>query len=500
MEKSLTLEHGGPVELFEINFDSPGVYELLGSTGVGKTSVLKGIDHLSGKNVDLTVTDGYSSGQVKGFGVVAPIGGRKRRKGELDVEMLDVERFSLSDLVDPPIKNPVAADRHRIKALISLRGVDANPADYYELVGGSAVLEKMLPPDKIQTDDPVLLATRIKAALDGMALSQAGSGEHEMTHARSAMAEFEGVDLTAEHDSATLQQAHDSARRRCDLLEEQARAAVLATDNQILAKESLRKAEESYSGPNVMHANEDVMHAKGSHSTLEARLNTLKQAIEDTERKFRETNHALRGAQAALKAAEQHHNTCQLWTDTLREKIETPDPADVAEAASHAIESSENLENGVRIRDALGSRNRARVHQDKAEAFLTQANRYRECAARIPDVLTTLIDCDSIRAASVDGETRLVVDHKRGKMTLFADLSDGERVRLSIDATVPRLAERSGPSVFAVPQRIWQDLAPSDKSEIDRYAELNNIYIVAAQVTDGALRVARWHQVEQIPA
>lgn len=497
MDTKFEIFNGGPVKYFAIDFsEGPGLYELNGTKGVGKTSVLKGLNLVAGHKVDLTVTEGELSGQVRGFGVMAPIGGKKRPKGKLEVDTIENKKFSLEDLVDPPYDDENARDKHRIKAIIGLRNVVAEQADFFELVGGKENLEKLLPPEKLDTDDPVVLAGRIKDALETKARIEEATAEHEAGHAKGCRDNPDGIDSTRPHNSSELQAAYDKAKEREMDLQNKAQNARDDAERRRLAKESLDRAVAEYQGPKVESAQETLNAAKNATALATAKQTDLEERIAELQRQLAAAKAEVgtckiseKAADDALKAAQSHEETCRQWQETINSSpVLPPSDADIV-AADQALETAKQaMEYGVKVRTLLDNEKRAKEHDKKAAAATARGEQYRALAAQTFDVLTKLVEAPGIRVESVNEHPRLVVMHpKRGK-TLFEQLSDGERVRYAIDATLVKL---HGPALAPLPQRIFQDLPPADRLEISKFGQSRNIYIVGAQVTDGDLRVRR---------
>lgn len=497
MSQTVELENCGVVDRFAIDFSAgPGVYELSGSKGVGKTTVIKSVELLLGRKVTLTVTDGELSGEVRGFGVVAPIGGKRRRRGKLEVSALESDtNFTIEDLIDPPIKDPVAADKHRIKALVSLRGTIAEPADYYDLVGGKTALEKLLTPDELKTDDPVTMARYVKEALERKAREQESIRDTWLGHAQACIDSARDVDINAGHDSHVLQADYDAAKT--EQIRVQAKVKEFAADaaKRLIASAELKKAKDvAASAVNIRDAEQSYKDSEVSVGLCESDVSyatlALQRASEELDKAKSRRSVAIdrrQEAYNALEAAKAHQASLDKWEKSLAvAPVEPPSQLDIA-GADNAVDCAKRaLEYGVVVRQAIASLHQAQEHNKLSSAAGELGQRYREQSRGVMDILTQCVDCPSIRVESVDGEPRLVVDHpKRGK-TLFAQLSDGERVRHVIDAVVGQLPD-GGPSLFTLPQRTWQDLPPKDRAEVHSYCRSKGIYTVTAQVTDGEI-------------
>lgn len=493
---TVVVENARAVEYFELDLSAgPGVYELRGTRGLGKSTVLDAIDFLAGRRVTMTVTDGKQAGSVRGFGVVAPIGARKRRRGDLEISALDAEKFSLDDIVSPAIKDPVAADALRIKALVSLRRVEAEPADYYELFGGRMRLEALIAPDKLATDDPVLLASRIKDAVEAQARQSQARSANERQHAEGYRLQAEGADLSQASDPAELRAALTGALNAENALRAKRARHMAEETARVAAVESLRVERAEYAGPSAARATEKAEATRAEITAASDRISELREALRAEEAQLKLLESELRGDEQAEKTAKAHERLCAQWEAMAAAPV-TPDVADgELSGAAAAVEAAQlAMEGAVRVRDALAALESARKHKRDAEAAETEVERYRALAAGVFDVLSRLVKCPDISIESVNGFPRCVVRHKRRGRTLYCELSDGERVISALNAILDCLGT---PALLPVGQRLWQDLPPADRDRLDTYAATHEVYLIGAQVTDDETLCVRRYRAQE---
>jgi len=478
MNSKFELTNVGPIKgQFSIDLSAgPGLYELRGGKGTGKSTILSALSLISGHKVSLTVYDGELSGQIKGFGVVAPVGSRKRKKGELELETIDTTRCDLGDLIDPDGKTAETRDAARIKALAALSNLRMVPSDFYELVGGQQSFDELGVQD---SDDAVTMCGRVKSAIEEQARRHESLAEREQGYAKANSERCDGIDVNSEYDPNILAMAAETAARDLVRLKDGRERRLTAEKQRASATEALAKATADYTGPSVEEAAANVEKATEKRDKLR---DQLVKAVAN-----------LRIAEEKATAAEQHHRTTVAWRVTLAEEL-PPEVIEqqIAEAQIKLETARADQEMGVRIRDALQASEQAAKHKRAAEQAITIAKRYRAIAGNVWDVLTSKLATHELKIESVDGYPRLVVQHpKRGKTVYDCDngLSDGERVRVAIDEMLPRL---KSPGLLPLPQRIWQDLPPKDRSEIARYAMEKGLYVFAAQVTDDDLGVYRY--------
>lgn len=479
----------GPIEgVFSIDLSKgPGAYEFRGARGTGKTTCISSIDWLAGHKVDVTLHDGSPSGKVEGFGVVAPIGGRKRRKGEFELDTIDAEKFSLTDLIDPPGQTPEVRDAHAIKALAVLSEAKVDAAMYYELAGGQAAFDAL---GVQETTDPVLLATRIKTAYGTHALARQRTAEAEAAHAAPLEHVPDDLDMSQSCDLTSLGTIRDEARDKHQSMgiERDNGIAKEISDREIANR--LEKVQAEYSGPNAEDAKTRRQRIGDSLTAAEARVIELERELDKLGTFFEASKAEYRAANAVHEAACSHHAAVDELTATLEQiDLPYPGPADIEDAGAVVDEATEAYNRGVQIRDVKQNQTRAKSHRVAADNATIRSAEARNKAGAVFDILATSLHTKHLEIHTVDGCPRLFVWHpKRGK-TLFDrvnGLSDGERVDYTLRELMPHI---KSPGLLPIPQRVWQDLQPTDRKALHTLAVEKGLFIFGAQVDDGELRV-----------
>jgi len=478
----------GPIEgTFSIDLSKgPGVYEFRGARGTGKTTCISSIDWLAGHRVDVTLHDGAVSGKVEGFGVVAPIGGRKRRKGDFDLDTIDAEKFSLGDILDPQGKTPEVRDATRIKAIASLSEVKADPKLYYDLTGGQVQFDAM---GIAPTDDPVTLATRVKAAFDKQAREKQLTAEAEAQHAVPLEHVPDGLDLSQSSDLDQLCRERDEARDEFQRLKS-ARESGLAKEAEIVsARERLQTVESAYHGPTVAEATkaQDAIVLKGKQAT--ARLTELEREIEKARATVEACKQEYTAARATCEAAKSHEAAIEELRAVASQPAEYPTEEQIASIGEAVEANTVAYSQGMRIHDAKQNQSRAKAHRKAEQEALRAAEEARNKAARVFDLLAQSLKTVHLRIQLVDGNPRLFVQHPKRGRTAFDSvngLSDGERVDYTLRELLPHI---ESPGLLPIPQRVWQDLQPSDRAALHALAVEKGLYLFGAQVSEGELRV-----------
>lgn len=485
----IQITDGGPIEgTFKIDLSpGPGVYEFRGARGTGKTTCISSIDWLAGHKVDVTLHDGSISGKVEGFGVVAPIGGRKRRKGDFDLDTIDAEKFSLTDLIDPPGKTPEVRDAHAIKALAVLSEAKADETLYYELAGGQKAYDQL----GVQaTTDPVLLATRVKQAFDKQARERQNTAEAEARHATPLEHVPDDLDMKQPSDLTVLGNVRDEARDAFQRLKSERASGILKDTEIAQAKERLATIKKEYTGPTIEAAEKARQATIDKGTEARALVEKLERELEKARAAVEACKTEYAAANATHEAAKSHQSAVEELEAIASQTVEYPEEADVSAAAKTVEEATSAYDRGVRIRDVKANHEKAKVHRESAEHAEKEADEARNKAGQVFDILAQSLHTQHLEIQSVDGNPRLFVQHPKRGRTAFDrvnGLSDGERVDFTLRELLPHIGS---PGLLPIPQRVWQDLQPADRKALHELAVEKNLYLFGAQVDDGDLRVS----------
>lgn len=479
---------GGPIEgTFSIDLSpGPGVYEFRGARGSGKTTLISSIDWLAGHKVDVTLHDGALSGKVEGFGVVAPIGGRKRRKGDFDLDTIDAEKFSLTDLIDPPGKTPEVRDAHAIKALAVLSEAKADPKLYYELAGGQPAFDSL---GIAPTDDPVLLATRVKQAYDKLARDRLNTAEAESRHAIPLEHIPDDLDMSQSWDMESLVVTRDQARDELQGLKTTRENGLAKEKGIVQAKERLAKLGSEYSGPTIEEAETARQAAIDNGTAATTKVEKLERELEKAHAAVKACKTQYLAANSTYEAAKSHTSAVEELRGIVSENVIYPSESAVTDAEKAVEETTIAYTQGIRIRDVRQNQEKAQAHRKAATSAEHAADEARNKASQVFDILAQSLNTHHLSIQTVDGNPRLFVQHpKRGKTAFdrINGLSDGERVDVTLRELLPHI---ESPGLLPIPQRVWQDLQPTDRRSLHKLAIEKQLYLFGAQVDDGELRV-----------
>ena len=485
---SIEVTNSGPIEgTFKIDLSKgPGAYEFRGQRGSGKTTLISSIDWLTGHKVDITLHDAAPSGKVEGFGVVAPIGGRKRRKGEFELDTIDAEKFGLTDLIDPPGKTAEVRDAHAIKALAVLSEAKAEPQRYYELAGGQAEFDAL---GVAPTTDPVLLATRIKQAFDKLARDRTNTAEAETGHAVPLEHVPDDLDMRGEFDLEVLGERRDASRDACQQLQNK-RDNGLSKECEIKeAAERLKTIQDEYTGPTVEQAESLRQYWLDTGTAAREKVEQLERHLKEARDALENCKTVYAAANTTYEAAKSHEAAVKDLEKTARQKVSYPDESVLEQAAQVVEDATEAYNQGVRIRDVKSNHDKGVAHREAAIKASREAAEARNKAAQVFDILAQSLHTEHLSIESVDGNPRLFVQHPNRGTTAFDrvdGLSDGERVDYTLRELLPRI---ESPGLLPIPQRVWQDLQPADREALHALAVEKELFLFGAQVGDGELRV-----------
>lgn len=495
----ITIKDVGPITEHTLTV-VPGVTIITGQNEVGKSTAILATAALAGrKEAELSVRDGCKSGMVQGLGTTLLIGKRTTRAGELEVDSVE-DRIDLASLVDPGLKQPAAATKKRIKALISLTGTKLDIADF------GVMLPESMQGEILQADaddDPVDMAGKIKRRMESKAREMEEFAKDHETKAIGAKRAFEGIDLDAPHDSAALQQAYSDALQEKGSIESQVKAAAKRSAEIDEAKRTLAAAEGQ--GNKLAEAEQQLQAKEDAFNAAERAREAAKSAAEEAQQKVDE---AIRAATAAKTAYNQTQST---WTathdawesqrqtveaikqntahlETLRNLAnaaapEAPSDDDVAAAREAAEKAFAALEQASKVREGLKAKEDHDKHRKTQAEFLEKANIFRQAAAATDEVLSNAVAAKTLKV--IAGELCYVEGDRNEP---YARLSDGKRYQVAI-LEIARAIHATSKRLAVVPlnQQAWEGLDEENRKIVATAAVECNICVVTAEAGSGPL-------------
>lgn len=460
---TVEIENVGPIERLSIPLPQSGVVVLRGRNGCGKSHALAAVDQLASGRGKAPCRDGAAKGTIAGFGARLTIGRSTRRTGEAEVATLE-GRLDISQLVQPPVKEEESADRIRIKALVQLSGAEADPKEFDRILPQGTTLGQLVAPNDY-SDDPVVLAGRVKRALE----AEARRAERIAAEAR-ARAE------------AIASQCGEAPAEPCNLHEAEAelqKALLWQKELQTRAVEAAKAAEKARKAADAIESLKASAAAGDDPEALAAEEAELSESIAKLERALAVATE--RRAQVRRRLSEARTVAAQieqLQRIVAASAVEPPGEIELA-SADAAVEGA-RARHAAAVEYARAARLRAdadRARADAAEAE-AEAARYRDAAAATDEVLSGLVAKVADLLRVVDG--RLVYDTDRGAEP-FGELSPGERWRIALEIAAEQVG-RGG--LVTVPQEAWEALDPLNRAEIAEIARSVGVVLLTAEAGD----------------
>jgi energy-coupling factor transporter ATP-binding protein EcfA2 len=485
----VTIENIGAIEQLRIPIPAEGgVVVLRGQNGTGKTTALRAAECLLTGKPAPGPSDGATRGVVEGFGVTMKVGKMTRRAGELTVSGLD-GKFDVSRLVDPGIKDPVAADAARIKALIGLTGVEADRQTFVELAGGEAALEAAVSVEDLQTTDLVEMVARCKRGFERLARDQEKLSEHARaeaeTYAKLGIAEDEDFP-----DVEQLRSAYAAASERVGALKRQETEAIRATAERERLKIELAGLS-GETGPTVEALSTEWTAKNEAWIKAGDRIKALEQGLAEARNVTKTAAAEAESARTKLMSARRTDQQRKSLAESLAslESALAPSDEEIQAALQQQLDIEATMNRRAIYGEALRNRQSAEKAQLKAAQHAKTAASLRNKAGAAEDVLTEAVGKTGVglRVLVKDAETRLVLDTERG-VTPFAELSEGERWKLAIAVAIGCLP---GNAVLFIRQEAWEGLDPFNRKLIDQQARAHGVTILAAEASaDPVVRAA----------
>jgi hypothetical protein len=140
-------------------------------------------------------------------------------------------------------------------------------------------------------------------------------------------------------------------------------------------------------------------------------------------------------------------------------------------------------EQGVLIRKAIQAIEESDRLKTEAKEREKQADKMRNAAAGVDDILTSILMEQTDKFRVRDGV--LMAEHpKRGWIDFHTGFSRGEKSRVAVTALKPVLEK----AILTIPQEIWEGLDPDARDELAELVEETKATVFAAQASRGELR------------
>lgn len=505
MATDIAIRNVGPIESLTIPIpEGGGVVVVKGPNGSGKTQTINAAAALATGEGKLTPRDGKASGEVTAFGCRLLVGLRSKRTGDQPFVSLG-DKLDVATLVDPGLASLEANDARRIKALVGLVGAKAEPAMFYELVGGQEAFEKVVKHGSLKPDDPLETARLVKKDIEEAARLEKSQADTADGHAKGKeeaadqlIGTREGAGVPVYPSDAELQAAYgDVLAARAKLKERADNARALAADRAAAAAK-LREVEAS---PTYVSLAESTKYHEGKLAAwkdADHAYQAAQKAADEAKALAETRRQELALADQRLDAARQLDEQMAGWRETLeRMVIAVPTDEELAAAEQAVTNARDTLAKAATVASAKGMIRDAAEARAKALDHQARSDNLRAAARSVDSVLSRLIEGSGacLRVIGTEKGPRLVTETSRGDETMFAELSDGERVRIALEiaiGTLERLTKAdnvSGIPLLPLPQSFWEGLDPEHRAEVAAIAKEHGVVILTGECSDGDLRV-----------
>jgi hypothetical protein len=472
----------------------PGVTELSGRNGAGKTSAINAIARASGGDVDVEVRDGAEQGSVTGNGVALTIRRIAKSTGSAEIELAD--GGPLADLIDGGgHKDADARARARVRALLRLQALPVDEQTIGVLASDPEVSRLALREcEDLMIDDLLQAAEKVRRSAHSLARVQeqrqteqgAIADVHDGSRA-AALALIGGnlddlVDVPADAALANLRAAEGrlaviraDAQRRSDLEDQQAEIRATLGD-----RPDPKRFDEA-----VVELDESVRMFQGQIADLE----TQKREIES---KIARAASGLATAKRDVAALRQRtveaQEEAQAWdrrAGVLARPIEGPVQADV-EAQERAVEAATfTADRATQSAAYRAASEAARTAREAAGDAATRAEYLRTIATTVQDRLGQLLSKTAAQGLTVNADGRLCVVEGKRLLDFETRQSEGQRIAVALSIAARTYAGK----VVPLDGRYWQALDPTKKAEFAAKAAELGLFVITERPTDGDLRV-----------
>lgn len=482
-EQGIDLRDIGPVR--KLHLETPaegGVVVLRGRNGSGKTTSLQAVESLVGGSGSLSVRDRALDGEVAGFGGIVKVARSTRHLGELEVTGLE-GRLSLGDLVDPGQKDPAAADARRIKALVRLSGRKIDASAFTDLFESNGEAQRILGSVLEKLDDPVEMAERAKREIESEARRLEHQAEAEEADAKTASGAIADVDLSAADALDNRREVLERTIKAKAKQESERETGLAAESSALEARDELAEYEAGPRGATLAEATDRREAAAKELGDANAEVDRLRDELAAAKQTVEQKRVALESADEAVVAAKEREELVARWRQTAGNVPAYPSAEDIAQAGRLVETARDSVTEAEIANRAKGKKAEADQLAARAAGTRAESDRLREIARSTEGLLSEIV----AGLGNVDLRVRagrLVTKTDRGD-TFFAELSHGERWKLSLDLAVDvarAAADENGRyPILVAPQECWEGLDGLNRRAVAERLAGTGVVLITAE-------------------
>ena len=466
---AIEIRNVGPISAIDIDLpdnEPGGVRILRGTSGTGKTTVLKVLQALLGDKdavYGITPHDGSDKGEVKGLGRTVKIGSRISATGS--AEVANLSRLDIATLVEPKVAKADARLRERVACLVSLGG---RKVTIQELLGDQYdKLVEHIDVDELSSEsDPVVLADKLKRALDRSALEIERESDRESGRAQAKRQEAGDADSLSESlsyqdcvaaHSAAISALNDANSRRKQ-----------AVDNEQFNKQVLEQVS--------TFADYDVPALESDLATKQSLVESLRKRYEAAQQQAKEAERMLSDARSAIRKVED-------LKKSIKPAIVPPTDEEIQALTEKAEQALKRLNDASSIDSRKRAWDESVECQNHAAELAEQASELRTAATSVIERVQSALPAGQIEIR--DGEL-MVKQSKRGKYVPFEHLSTGEKWKVAMNYAIAAVGTGG---VLVMAQESWQALGPELKVDVASLCRDKKVWLITGEVDEGELRV-----------
>ena len=439
----------------------PGTVTVLtGPNGAGKSTAIEVVKTVAtGQKGSLTPHDGKKSGQIRIPGCTIKIGGRLSKQGEPEQSFAIVEDGGgIAQLIDPGIKDPVAADKRRIQSLLAAAGAETDWSEIREYLG-EALFEEFHAGCKVTE------LVDVVADLKKFLQKKARTAESEVDTATGAIEAIGDIPEAAEiPDVNELMDLSLQAGRKRENLQSR-------FDTQ---QETLKALEGFDVDLDEIRVDESQL------ESLQTQKSTLEKSIAEMQAQLSKVETQIEVKSGQITTARENARRFESMKAAVKDLVTEQQ---LQEATVAASEAAERYETAVAAKQDAErhTANRARLVSLKAKREQSEAAaaKCRELSDGATGLLSSAVS--RFEGWSVDEDLRLCCEHTRGVIP-FADLSPGERAIRAIQVRFHSFHPTDGEiPIAAIPQEVWESLDAANQNILRGWIAESEIAVVTAR-------------------
>jgi hypothetical protein len=395
--------------------------------------------------------------------------------------------MSLATVVDPGLKDPVAADSKRIKSLIQISGIDASTALFTHLFSGEQEFKNIVQIGSMESKDLVDMASKIKRDVDAAALQLEKDVISNTAKAQGLKQSVPEVVEDTGESLADLEASLKVAQANCGVIRSnkaQAEAFKARHDEsaKLMAGASTVDVDAIVTEGKLISA--EIAEKAAKIEELQSRIEELQKELAVQKSQKESADKSKLDCLSRWNAAKQHNEKIAAIQESMAQSLpDIPTDEEVAAYDSVVLDVTRRIES-VKNADRIS----ATLQQmaglvSKIEEDDLQGKRLRKIASQVESVLSNAVSETGNMRVSAKG--RLVMDTDRGE-ELFSDLSVGERYRAVIQTAIAAMARRFPGQIpiATLPQEAYESLQPSVREELKVMCHEQGIVLITAVAAD----------------